>query len=304
MIRQLSKSDRFELINLLINKYGKNHIKHLCDCAQVSKSGYYNHFNSIVYFKRLNKHLQDEADFRLIKKAYDFKNRPKGAKQIKMTLNSFFNTVFNLKKIRRLMKKFGLFCPVRRKNPYRQIAKATKEHSTAKNILNRQFNSKAPNEFLLTDITYLFVNGRKFYLSVIKDCCTHEILAHHLSSSIDLSLATITIDKLINSDHVLHHNVHIHSDQGFHYTSPVFRLLLKHNNIAQSMSRKGNCWDNSPMESFFGHFKDESNFKDCSSFSQLSCEIDDYIFYYNYFRPQWGLKKMTPVQYRNHLLHS
>ncbi len=68
------------------------------------------------------------------------------------------------------------------------------------------------------------------------------------------------------------------------------------------MSRRGNCWDNAPQESFFGHFKDETNIKACKTFEDLQAEIDDYMIYYNNFRYQWNLKKMTPVQYRNHLL--
>lgn len=69
------------------------------------------------------------------------------------------------------------------------------------------------------------------------------------------------------------------------------------------MSRRGNCWDNAPMESFFGHFKDEAHIKTCETLEQLKTEIKKYMTYYNNFRYQWNLKKMTPVQYRNHLLN-
>jgi len=72
--------------------------------------------------------------------------------------------------------------------------------------------------------------------------------------------------------------------------------------MVQSMSRKGNCIDNSPMESFFGHFKDDVDYKDCKTFEELNLLIEKYMQYYNYERYQWNLKKMTPVQYRNHLL--
>lgn len=70
----------------------------------------------------------------------------------------------------------------------------------------------------------------------------------------------------------------------------------------QSMSRKGNCWDNSPIESFFGHMKDEIEYKACQTFQELKEMVDEYILYYNNHRYQWSLKKMTPVEYRNHLL--
>ena len=86
------------------------------------------------------------------------------------------------------------------------------------------------------------------------------------------------------------------------YTSPIFQKLVKKYGLGQSMSRRGNCWDNAPQESFFGHFKDETYIKTCDTLEQLKNEIKQYMIYYNYYRYQWNLKKMTPVQYRNHLL--
>jgi putative transposase len=97
-------------------------------------------------------------------------------------------------------------------------------------------------------------------------------------------------------------NIMIHSDQGFHYTNPVYIEIVKELKMIQSMSRKGNCIDNSPIESFFGHMKDELNYKSCKSFDELRLEIGEYMRYYNQERKQWERKKMTPVDYRNHLL--
>jgi putative transposase len=89
----------------------------------------------------------------------------------------------------------------------------------------------------------------------------------------------------------------IHSDQGVHYTSPVFQKLVKKLGLRQSMSRRGNCWDNAPQESFFGHLKDETSIKACTTLDELKKEIKQYMIYYNHYRYQWNLKKMTPVQY-------
>ena len=100
----------------------------------------------------------------------------------------------------------------------------------------------------------------------------------------------------------LHKDALIHSDQGSHYTSPKFQKLLKHYNLGQSMSRRGNCWDNAPQESFFGHMKDEIDYKSCTTLSQLEKVIDKYMKYYNNHRYHWNLKKLTPVEYRNQLL--
>jgi len=92
------------------------------------------------------------------------------------------------------------------------------------------------------------------------------------------------------------------SDQGFHYTHPSYSKQLQKLGCIQSMSRRGNCLDNAPTESFFGHLKDEIDTSECKTFEELEKYIDLHIHYYNNERPQWTKKKMTPVEYRNHLL--
>ena len=84
--------------------------------------------------------------------------------------------------------------------------------------------------------------------------------------------------------------------------SHSIQKLLKDLNIIQSMSRRGNCWDNAPQESFFGHMKDELHLKECLDFEEVKQEINDYMDYYNNYRYQWDLNKMTPVEYRIYLL--
>ena len=96
----------------------------------------------------------------------------------------------------------------------------------------------------------------------------------------------------------------LHSDQGWHYTNPQFRIRAAEMGLQQSMSRRGNCWDNAPQESFFGHLKDEVDIKHCNTFDELHTLISDYIDYYNNDRYQWNLNKMTPIQYRNYLLNT
>uniref|UniRef100_UPI002595EA80 IS3 family transposase n=1 Tax=uncultured Brevibacillus sp. TaxID=169970 RepID=UPI002595EA80 len=177
-------------------------------------------------------------------------------------------------------------------------------HRTLPNTLQRDFKKNVPGLALLTDITYLpYGRAETAYLSTILDSSTGEVLAYKLSDQITLSIATETIDALVKQKRVkLHKDAFIHSDQGSHYTSPKYQDLLKREGLGQSMSRRGNCWDNAPQESFFGHLKDHVKSRNCSSLRELQREIDRYIRYYNNHRYQWGLKKMTPVQYRNHLL--
>ena len=220
-----------------------------------------------------------------------------------MRLNNDYGLIMNHKKIRRIMAKYGLVCQARRKNPYKAIMKKTQEHRTFENTLNRNFDQTAPKKALCTDITYLYFSlGRKAYLSAVKDIATGEILAWEISITIDLEFVLKTINKLKSLE--LSTDALLHSDQGFHYTNPLYIEKVKQLHIIQSMSRKGSCIDNSPMESFFGHLKDELEFKTCKTFEELTIKVNEYMQYYNHNRYQWGLKKMTPVQYRNHLLQT
>lgn len=278
----------------------------MCKLAGVSRSGYYNYFSSKSLSKRNNQESKDLESYKNILAAYKFKNRNKGARQIKMTLQNQYHINYNLKRIRRIMKKYNIVCPHRKANPYRRMMKATKEHTVLPNLLNRDFKQDIPGKVLLTDISYLFFrNGQKAYLSTILDASTNEVLAYNTSKSLKIDIVTNTIDMLLESSKIrLNKDVFIHSDQGVHYTSPIFQKKLKENKIGQSMSRRGNCWDNAPQESFFGHLKDETYLKDCENFEELVKEIDEYMIYHNNYRCQWNLKKMTPVQYRNHLLNA
>jgi len=279
-------------------------VRYLCDVAGVSRSGYYNYFSVKSQEQRKQKDEKDEIVKEIILKAFHFRGRKKGARQIKMTLAGQFQFVYNLKRIRRIMKKYAIICPIRKANPYRRIMKATQEHRVVSNLLDRQFKQDVPGKVLLTDITYLtYGKGQKAYLSTIKDGSTNEILAYHVSDRITMDLAIDTLLKLKkNRNFKRAKDALIHSDQGTHYTHPDFQKLVKKLKLRQSMSRRGNCWDNAPQESFFGHFKDEASIKACTNLEELKREIKDYMTYYNHYRYQWNLKKMTPVQYRDHLL--
>lgn len=117
------------------------------------------------------------------------------------------------------------------------------------------------------------------YLSTIKDASTNEILAYHVSDRITLEIATETIEKLIRNKRAqLHPEAFIHSDQGVHYTSPRYQTLLKKHGLGQSMSRRGNCWDNAPQESFFGHFKDEVDLSSLKTLEELKAKINHYMW--------------------------
>lgn len=295
----------FGLIKNIISKFNLiGMVKYLCQIADVSTSGYYKFLKSTEF--RKHREANDLKAKEIILKAFNHRGYKKGSRSIKMTLENEFGIKMNRKKIQRIMKKYNIVCPIRKANPYKRMAKATKEHRVVENKLNREFKQNIPGKILLTDITYMpYGNNKMAYLSTVKDSSTNEILVYNLSNSLAIEPVTETIDKLVSTESFkLHKDAFIHSDQGVHYTSPRFQNLLKQNNLGQSMSRKGNCWDNAPQESFFGHMKDEIDYKSCNEFEKLQIMVDDYIDYYNNFRCQWNLKKLTPVQFRNQLLMS
>lgn len=277
-------------------------ISWLCEIAGVSRSGYYNWLAAEPV--RFSKEQQDKRDFDLILEAYNFKGYAKGARGIYMRLlHHSPPVVMNVKKIRRLMHKYGLKCPIRRANPYRRMAKAMKTSYVAPNLLNREFRKHGPRKVLLTDITYiLYGNGHRSYLSTILDAYTKQLLAYVCSSSLEVDFVLKTVQNLIR-DHGISLNAKtlVNSDQGTHYTSYRFIRLLKDSNLRQSMSRRANCWDNAPQESFFGHMKDEIDLSRCTSYEQVSAVIDDWANYYNNDRYQWKLARLSPNEYYDYI---
>lgn len=254
------------IINSSIEKSKDLTIKNLCKTADVSRSGYYYWLKS-----KEERKLKDKDDLELILKIFNQKHQKAEWRTIQMILENDYGKIINHKKIRRIKREYGLNTRIRKKNPYKAIAKKTQEHSTCPNVLNRKFDILTPYKVYSTDITYLFYGkGQKAYLSAVKDLASKEIIAHYLSKHIDMELVFNTLVKTteITPESCLESLI-LHSDQGFHYTHPIWRQNLKDLKIIQSMSRKGNCLDNAPIESFFGHFKDELNYSDCATFEDL-----------------------------------
>ncbi len=272
----------------------------LCDLACVSRSGYYRWVSAAD--SRTQREEQDQKDFELILKAYRFRGRDKGARGIHMRL-LHMGILMNIKKIRRLMKKYHLVCPIRKANPYRQMMRAIQTSHRADNIVNRRFTEAGPRTILLTDITYIPDEDGFCYLSSVKDAVTRECLAHVLSRTMEEEFVLETIEQLMSRHgFTMNAKTLIHSDQGPHYTSVRFIDLLKDNGLRQSMSRRGNCWDNAPKESFFGHMKDELKVRKDMSFEEIKAEVDDWIDYYNKDRYQWSLAKLSPIEFYEYLM--
>lgn len=267
----------------------------LCKIARVSKSGYYK------WWKNADK-IKDETDVLLIAEMF-FKSKQKaGFRTIKMKLLTEYGIIMNHKKIIRIMKKYGMTTKIRRANPYKYAAKIRNENLVCPNLVNRRFKEQEPNSIYATDITYLKYSNNTAFLSVMLDVKTSEVISYSLSENLQMGFVLDTITNGIKKYPVK--NLIIHTDRGIHYTNNVFQLLLRKNNIFQSMSAPATPRDNAPIESFFGHMKDELDYKKCKIFEELSAMIDDYMYNYNYTRKQWSKNKMTPIEYRNYLLVS
>ena len=290
----------FEIIHTAVSEgTSKLSVSRMCEIAGVSRSGYYAWGKAAPI--REAQEAQDRKDFELILLAYNQRGYTKGAKGIYMCLLHMEPPVImNLKKIRRLMAKYNLICPIRKASPYRQMAKALKTSNVAENLLQREFESYGPRMVLLTDITYLPYNGTFAYLSTILDAYTKQILAYVLSDFLMVDFVLETVNILIRDHGIsLNKETILHSDQGCHYTSYRFIEILRNKELRQSMSRRGNCWDNAPQESFFGHMKDHisDKLKVCTEYSQVKVVVDDYISYYNNDRYQWHLAKLSPNEF-------
>lgn len=293
-------SYKYEVIhNTLEDSPGVFSISILCELAGVSRSGYYAWLKAAP--TREARELQDKADFELILAIYKRRGYAKGARSIYMgLLHMNPPVVMNIKKIRRLMKKYHLFCPIRKANPYRRMAKALKTSNYADNLLQREFECYGPRYVLLTDITYIPYNGEFAYLSTILDAYTKQVLSYVLSDSLEIDFVKETVENLIRDHGIsLHKETLIHSDQGSHYTSATFIQIIEDCDLRRSMSRRGNCWDNSPQESFFGHMKDHilDRVKECTEFQQIKDIVDDYIDYYNNEAYVWELCMLSPNEY-------
>ncbi len=203
----------------------------------------------------------------------------------------------NHKKVQRIMDELGLKCTVRMKK-YRSYKGTVGK--IAPNILDRDFSANMTNEKWVTDITEFKLFGEKLYLSPMLDLFNGEIITYTIESRPVYSLVSKMLDKALervkDGDSLI-----IHSDQGWHYQMNQYHHTLKEHGITQSMSRKGNCYDNAVIENFFGILKSEFFYtQEFESIEHFKMELERYIQYYNHKRIKAKLKGMSPVQYRIH----
>lgn len=237
----------------------------------------------------------------LIQSIFDDHNENYGYRRIHLELKNRGYKV-NHKKVQRIMKKLGL----KGSKFWRKTRKYSSYKGTvgkvAKNLMNRRFYTNVPHQKLTTDITeFKCSDGGKLYLNPIMDLFNSEILTYEIAKKPNLELVMKPLEEALEIVKDSKHRTTIHSDQGWHYQHRKWVKTLKKNKVFQSMSRKGNCLDNSPMENFFGLLKQEMYHGEAlCSFEELKSKIERYIDYYNKKRIKQKLAGMSPVQYRIH----
>lgn len=238
------------------------------------------------------------ADEKVIVDLFNNSKGKLGIRRLKMAFERQRKKLINHKKVRRIKKTFNLVTAIRKKNKFRAIFKTGEESKVAANLVQRQFDPPVEGIILSTDITELrYSFGQKAYLSAVKDLRTKEIVTYSLSPNPTIELAIGKLPELLSvHPKSVRERIIVHSDQGGQYCSPQYLGALEKLDVTPSMSRKGNCLDNAPIESFFGHFKDEADYKRCRNFQELRNCVHRYMKYYNNERPQWDLKRKTPTE--------
>lgn len=264
--------------------------------------------SSYHYHKqRINKVNLDEPLEKEIKQIFDESDETYGYRRITDALNKTHEDAINYKIVYRIMTKLGLKCikfwrKSRQYNSYKGTV-----GMVAPNRLNRRFNAKHPLQKLVTDVTeFKTADDKKLYLSPIMDLFNSEIIAWNISAHPNLDFIIKPLDEALKvvKSHAVYRTT-IHSDQGWHYQHKQWVRTLKEHHIFQSMSRKGNCIDNSPIENFFGLLKQEMyHGEPLLSFEALEKKINDYMYRYNHKRMKQKLSGMSPVEYRIHTTQS
>ena len=189
----------------------------------------------------------------------------------------------NHKKVLRIMRKEKILCTKFRTRSIKYSSYKGQIGKVAPNIVKRNFKANRPNKLLLTDVTEFRIKGseQRLYLSPILDVYNSEIISYTLSHHPTIKLTNTMLENAIKKIEEDNYLV-IHSDQGFHYQHNSWSSKLRKLKIRQSMSRKCDCLDNSPMDNFFGILKQEMYYGvDFKNYEQLRKEIETYIKWYN-----------------------
>ena len=284
-----TRGEKAAIIKELVDK--KYKLKYLLKAVGMARSTYYYELNKVDVIAIRNKPILKEI------KTIFAEN--KGIYGVRRVYNELINRGFkiNHKRVQRLMNKAGLKgkCPKEKYHSYKGTV-----GKVADNIINRDFSTTAPLQKWTTDVSQFKFSWGKCYFSPILDMNTNEIISYDLSLHPNLDQIKRMLEKAFNKFPKTEGLI-LHSDQGWQYQHFYYRNELKKHGIIQAMSRKGNCYDNSIMETFFGRMKIELYYgyeKDYLLFENFNEAVEEYIDYYNNKRIQSKTKWMPPVHYK------
>ena len=265
---------------------GKYCINEMCRFFGVSRSGYYD------YIRRMDVPAKDLPLAEKIQECQAECHSTYGYRRVHIWLER--NGIHcNPKTVLRVMNKYNLLSVIRRKR-YVRYGESLHRYP---NLLNRDFTAERPNQKWVTDISYIRTGQGFLYLSVIRDLYDNSIVAYKTGSEQNINLVLNTIKAAKRKEKVTA-ELHLHSDQGFQYTSQAYFKLTKQYGITPSMSRRGNPYDNALAENFFSILKTECIYRrKIATLAEARELIDDYIYFYNNQRIQTKTK-LTPLELR------
>jgi transposase InsO family protein len=263
----------------------------MCRILKVSKSGYYKWLH-----RKPSKRVQEEGRLEVeIKVAHQRTRETCGPERLQHELKEQGIEV-GIYRIRRIRKKLGIRCKQKRK--FKATTDSQHALPVADNLLNQQFGATEPNEIWLSDITYIPTEEGWLYLAGHKDIFTGEIVGYAMSHRITKTLVSQSLFRAVVAKRPGEGLIH-HSDRGRQYCAHEYRKLVDQFKMRASMSRKGDCYDNAPMESFWGTLKNELvHHRRYKTRQEAIQEITEYIeVFYNRQRRQARLGYVSPAVY-------
>lgn len=279
----MKASVKYKVIYRHREKYS---ISEMCRFFEVSRSGYYD------YVRRMDVPAKDLPLAEKIRECQSVCRNTYGYRRVHIWLER--NGIHcNPKTVLRVMNKYNLLSVIRRK----RYVKYGEHLHRYPNLLNRNFTAERPNQKWVTDISYIRTRQGFLYLSIIRDLYDNSIVAYKTGSEQNINLVLNAIKAAKRKEKVTA-ELHLHSDQGFQYTSQAYFKLTQRYGITPSMSRRGNPYDNALAENFFSILKTECIHRvKIETFKDARELIDDYIYFYNNQRIQTKTK-LTPMEFR------
>lgn len=267
-----------------------------CQVLGVSRACYY-HYRRHTEDKPADPEHQEMLEW--VKKIAAASDDTYGSRRMKHAMNGLGYPI-SRNKARKLMREAGV--QVRHRKKYKVTTNSNHKQPVFENLLQRQFEVAQPDQVYASDVTYIWTQQGWLYLAVVIDLCSRKVVGWSMSTRMKAQLVCDALKMAIWQRRPKAGLIH-HSDRGSQYASKAFRQLLKAHGFKGSMSRKGDCWDNAVVESFFGSLKQERvHWRNYQTRYEAQQDILNYIsIFYNNYRLHSTLGYMSPADYEKQL---